>query len=63
MFPTLRAGTPAFSRDIVLYNFGLHYTPPGADGQPPGASMLWQGLSALAQWRRERLGHLPSMVW
>lgn len=41
----------------------LHYPPPGQGGQPPNASLLWQGLSALAQWRARRQDVLPAMLW
>ncbi|EFN58278.1 hypothetical protein CHLNCDRAFT_142251 [Chlorella variabilis] len=63
LFPAFRKHLPHFKRDLVVFNFGLHYPWPGAGGEAFDASPLYQALVAHALWWDEQRAELPPMIW
>ncbi|PSC75775.1 hypothetical protein C2E20_1281 [Micractinium conductrix] len=63
VLPQLIKHAPNFSSDVLVFNIGLHFPKPGADGKPPAASALVRGMSLLSAWIRQHRAQLPKIVW
>ncbi|KAI7846434.1 hypothetical protein COHA_000046 [Chlorella ohadii] len=63
VLPLLQRHSPNFHRDLVAYNFGLHYAKPGFHGEKLEDAPLYRGLSAIGAWRQANRGVRPQMVW
>ncbi|PRW50814.1 hypothetical protein C2E21_5439 [Chlorella sorokiniana] len=63
VLPLLQQLAPNFQKDVMIFNTGLHYPTPGADGRPMTDSNLYRHMASLADWRQQHAAHLPKIIW
>lgn len=63
VMPLLHHNTPGFNSGIMIYNAGLHYGTPGADGKPANSSQLYRDLEGLVVFKQRYGREMPKLVW